>query len=249
MDENSLQVFFRNNHFGTITKHNGILYLLVTDLGYANTPEIIWEKLDSIDGDTEYVNEYFQRPTPREEMMLQGASTTTVVDPEVLLAQRSQAESDYQLAVAMSRGETMNVATTTTATATASSSEHGDEEEGKLIQAAKELSLRTYNGDTNATIAINPTTTTTSTTAQTTSSSQLESDHQMALAFQRHEEQLEHESEQLARQLEALDRQEVQLQQQRRQQGRSNGGVSRRRQVNNGREVENGKKSSGCVIS
>jgi uncharacterized protein YfcZ (UPF0381/DUF406 family) len=32
--EESLFVFFCDNHFGTLTKHKGVLFLLVTDLGY-----------------------------------------------------------------------------------------------------------------------------------------------------------------------------------------------------------------------
>lgn len=50
--DDALCIFFRNNHFVMLTRHDGGLYLLVTDLGYANTPEIVWEKLDNIDGDT-----------------------------------------------------------------------------------------------------------------------------------------------------------------------------------------------------
>ena len=236
--EDALHVFFRNNHFGTITKHNGILYLLVTDLGYANTPEIVWEKLDSIDGDTEYVNEYFEKPSPRTELVPAAGPT---IDPALLLAQRSQAENDYQLAVAMSRGETGSVPTTS------ASSQQQHEEEGKLIEAAKELSLRTYHGETDATVAVidgtNPNT--------PPITSQLDSDHQMALAFQRQEEQLNHESEQLARQLQALDQQEAELQRQRQQQQqqrRNNTTNNRTRQPNNGnRPVEETK--AGCTIS
>jgi hypothetical protein len=203
IDDDALHVFFRNNHFATLTKHNGVLYLLVTDLGYANTPEIIWEKLDSIDGNTEYVNEFFERPNPRAELAPAAGPT---IDPALLLAQRSQTENDYQLAMAISRGDVN------------SSSRHNnnntDEEEGKLIAAAKELSLRTSHGETNATVAIGNNNLSI-TSASVGSNDQMESDHQMALAYQRQEEQLDHESEQLARQLQELDRREKEMQRQR----------------------------------
>lgn len=52
-------VLFRNNHYGVITKHMGSLYLLVTDLGYAQTADIVWERLDMVDGDTELCNADF----------------------------------------------------------------------------------------------------------------------------------------------------------------------------------------------
>ncbi|KAK1736893.1 MINDY deubiquitinase [Skeletonema marinoi] len=233
--EDAVHVFFRNNHFGTITKHNGILYLLATDLGYANTPEIVWEKLDSIDGNTEYVNEYFEKPSPRAELAPAAGPT---IDPALLLAQRSQAENDYQLAMAMSRGE---------ASVPTSSSQHAstnaDEEEGKLIEAAKEISLRTYHGENDATVAVDVDNSTLPSTSSSAQNSQLDSDHQMALAFQRQEEQLNHESEQLARQLQALDQQEVQMQRQRQQRNDTN----RRRQPNSSRPAEEAK--AGCTIS
>jgi len=58
--ENDLKVFFRNNHFSIITKFNDTLYLLMTDLGYVNNSTIIWERLDGIDGNTDYYDSFFQ---------------------------------------------------------------------------------------------------------------------------------------------------------------------------------------------
>ncbi|KAG5180519.1 hypothetical protein JKP88DRAFT_166628 [Tribonema minus] len=86
--EGSLCVFFRNNHFSTMHKHHGKLYLLVTDYGYANQPTAVWEKLDAIDGDTVLVNAFFEErnrprspPAPSEE----GGA-----DPDHLLALQLQ---------------------------------------------------------------------------------------------------------------------------------------------------------------
>ena len=47
---NTLCVFFRNNHFSTLLKRDDKLYLLVTDLGYADENSIVWELLDDISG-------------------------------------------------------------------------------------------------------------------------------------------------------------------------------------------------------
>lgn len=48
--ERQLGVFFRNNHFGTILKREGELFILVTDLGYEKETRLVWERLDSIRG-------------------------------------------------------------------------------------------------------------------------------------------------------------------------------------------------------
>ena len=126
--EESLCVFFRNNHFGTLTKHKGVLFLLVTDLGYANVPEIMWEKLDGIDGDTEYCNAAFLKPAPQAEL---APAAGPSLNPEDVLAQREQSEADFQLALKLSKHSNFTTI---------------DEEEGKLVAAATEASLRTYNG-------------------------------------------------------------------------------------------------------
>lgn len=53
--ERELCVFFRNNHFNTMFKYEGELYILATDQGFLNQPELVWEKLNEVNGDTVYV--------------------------------------------------------------------------------------------------------------------------------------------------------------------------------------------------
>lgn len=89
-------VFFRNNHFSTMTMFEGQLFLLVTDLGYANVDEVIWEKLDSIDGNTDYYNSFFYKPDPRDDFIDEA------VLPEQMVARRKQSELDYQVALTLS---------------------------------------------------------------------------------------------------------------------------------------------------
>ncbi|XP_075048869.1 ubiquitin carboxyl-terminal hydrolase MINDY-1 isoform X2 [Mixophyes fleayi] len=50
--EGELNVFFRNNHFSTLIKHKGHLYLLVTDQGFLQEEKVIWESLHNVDGDS-----------------------------------------------------------------------------------------------------------------------------------------------------------------------------------------------------
>ncbi|XP_053906856.1 ubiquitin carboxyl-terminal hydrolase MINDY-1 isoform X2 [Cuculus canorus] len=50
--EGELSVFFRNNHFSTMIKHKGHLYLLVTDQGFLQEERVVWESLHNVDGDS-----------------------------------------------------------------------------------------------------------------------------------------------------------------------------------------------------
>lgn len=132
LNEDELCVFFRNNHFGTLTKHEGLLYLLITDLGYANAPAIIWEKLDVIDGDTELFNSRFERPKPAEAAVKTGPT----LSPEQLMAQSGQNDADFHLAMHLSMQES----------SPGTNQQSLDEQEGDLVKAATEASLREYNG-------------------------------------------------------------------------------------------------------
>jgi len=99
--ENQMAVFFRNNHFNSLIKHEGHLYLLVTDIGYASVGNIVWEKLDVIDGDTEYVTQEFKAPPP-----MQHHEVANTATGEQLVANSLQSQADYQLALQLSQETT-----------------------------------------------------------------------------------------------------------------------------------------------
>jgi len=65
INEDELCVFFRNNHFSTITKHDNQLYILVTDIGYEKERIIVWDLLNSVDGTSLFVTGDF-KPTDDE---------------------------------------------------------------------------------------------------------------------------------------------------------------------------------------
>ncbi|XP_055821418.1 uncharacterized protein LOC129889958 isoform X2 [Solanum dulcamara] len=60
LKERELCVFFRNNHFNTMFKFEGELYILATDQGFINQPDLVWEKFNEVNGDTIYVTGNFK---------------------------------------------------------------------------------------------------------------------------------------------------------------------------------------------
>eukprot|EP01135_Chromosphaera_perkinsii_P008486 Nk52_evm54s1360 gene=Nk52_evmTU54s1360 len=69
--EGQLAVLFRNNHFSTLYKTDGRLFLLLTDYGFLREP-VVWEVLDNIDGDGDFVDGEFKlvnlkEPQPTED--------------------------------------------------------------------------------------------------------------------------------------------------------------------------------------
>ncbi|KYQ92611.1 DUF544 family protein [Tieghemostelium lacteum] len=60
LEEDELVVFFRNNHFATMTKHDGFLHILVSDVGYEREKSIIWDRIISKDGESTFLSGNFK---------------------------------------------------------------------------------------------------------------------------------------------------------------------------------------------
>ncbi|XP_074931362.1 ubiquitin carboxyl-terminal hydrolase MINDY-1 isoform X1 [Phalacrocorax aristotelis] len=100
--EGELSVFFRNNHFSTMIKHKGHLYLLVTDQGFLQEERVIWESLHNVDGDSCFCDTDFHLShAPGKE----GAATAP---PDHRLQQR-QVDQDYMIALSLQQQQDPSV--------------------------------------------------------------------------------------------------------------------------------------------
>lgn len=98
LGEGELCVFFRNNHFSTLVKVAGELYLLATDLGYLHEPDVVWERLNQIDGDSELCDGAFRR--------VDLAATTAAAVAAAATA--AEADAEEQAAIQASLGAAAN---------------------------------------------------------------------------------------------------------------------------------------------
>ncbi|XP_051901794.1 ubiquitin carboxyl-terminal hydrolase MINDY-1 [Pristis pectinata] len=89
--EGELCVFFRNNHFSTMIKHKGHLYLLVTDQGFLSEQKLVWESLHNVEGDGNFCDAEFclSHPTGRQ-------LPYTVAQPP-----QQQIDQDYMVALSL----------------------------------------------------------------------------------------------------------------------------------------------------
>eukprot|EP01133_Synstelium_polycarpum_P017469 gene17469-20844_t len=60
LEEDELCVFFRNNHFATMTKHDGFLHILVSDVGYEAERMIVWDRIMTIGGENIFLSGDFK---------------------------------------------------------------------------------------------------------------------------------------------------------------------------------------------
>ncbi|NXN74682.1 MINY1 hydrolase, partial [Himantopus himantopus] len=92
--EGELSVFFRNNHFSTMIKHKGHLYLLVTDQGFLQEERVVWESLHNVDGDSCFCDTDFHLSHAL------GKEGAAAASPDHHLQQR-QVDQDYMIALSL----------------------------------------------------------------------------------------------------------------------------------------------------
>ncbi|CAM4637896.1 unnamed protein product [Leuciscus chuanchicus] len=91
--EGELSVFFRNNHFSTMIKHKGHLYLLVTDQGFLQEESVVWESLHNVEGDGNFCDSDFRLCHPSQKPP--AASQPSVQQ------QQLQIDQDYLVAMSL----------------------------------------------------------------------------------------------------------------------------------------------------
>lgn len=95
VQEGELCVFFRNNHFSTMIKYKGQLYLLVTDQGFLTEEKVVWESLHNVDGDGNFCDsEFLLRPPSDPETVYRGQQDQ--IDQDYLMALTLQQEQQSQ---------------------------------------------------------------------------------------------------------------------------------------------------------
>ncbi|KAJ5148462.1 hypothetical protein N7448_000040 [Penicillium atrosanguineum] len=114
----SVSIFFRNDHFSTLYKHpqSHQLFTLVTDAGYANHAEVVWESLVDVTGfNSEFLagdfravshgpSESADPPDPAGPRTSSAAATSTFASaesPEGELSSQEQSDADYAYALSL----------------------------------------------------------------------------------------------------------------------------------------------------
>ncbi|PWA72784.1 hypothetical protein CTI12_AA267630 [Artemisia annua] len=109
LKERELCVFFRNNHFNTMFKFEGELYILATDQGYLNQPDLVWEKLNEVNGDTVFVNNNFKKFNPENHDTRSWDQQNAMADTADYIAKMDNADTsfnaDLQLAIELQQQE------------------------------------------------------------------------------------------------------------------------------------------------
>ena len=107
LSSGSFAILFRNDHFSTIYKHpqSGQLFTLITDAGYAERDEIIWESLVDISGHgNEFFSGDFMPVTHHQAVNSAQQQHLTVEDPSEngpLSPQQQQEQHDADFAMAL----------------------------------------------------------------------------------------------------------------------------------------------------
>ncbi|XP_068424946.1 ubiquitin carboxyl-terminal hydrolase MINDY-1 isoform X2 [Clinocottus analis] len=84
--EGEISVFFRNNHFSTMIKHQGHLYLLVTDQGFLQEEGLVWESLHNVEGDGNFCDSDFRLCHPPQRPAARAQDQQRQIDQDYLVA-------------------------------------------------------------------------------------------------------------------------------------------------------------------
>ncbi|XP_028453532.1 ubiquitin carboxyl-terminal hydrolase MINDY-1 isoform X2 [Perca flavescens] len=95
--EGEISVFFRNNHFSTMIKHKGHLYLLVTDQGFLQEDSLVWESLHNVEGDGNFCDSDFRLCHPPQRAPPTAAASLAPSAQD----QQRQIDQDYLVAVSL----------------------------------------------------------------------------------------------------------------------------------------------------
>ena len=117
----SFAIMFRNDHFSTIYKHpeSGQLFTLITDAGYADRDEIIWESLVDISGKhneffsgdfmpvshNEPADETITHPAARRTSQLLSVNNPASAAPMSPQEQQEQHDADFAMALQLQEEE------------------------------------------------------------------------------------------------------------------------------------------------
>ncbi|XP_067119265.1 ubiquitin carboxyl-terminal hydrolase MINDY-2-like isoform X1 [Centruroides vittatus] len=92
LKDEELAVLFRNNHFITMYKHKNELFQLVTDQGFLTESNVVWETLNNIEGDGEFVDSNFLTVPPKPPPLPSNVTTAQQIDQDYMVALTLQEE-------------------------------------------------------------------------------------------------------------------------------------------------------------
>lgn len=92
LQDEELAVLFRNNHFITMYKHKNELFQLVTDQGFLTESNVVWETLNNIEGDGEFVDSNFVTVPPKPPPLPSTVTTAQQIDQDYMVALTLQEE-------------------------------------------------------------------------------------------------------------------------------------------------------------
>lgn len=81
LENNQLCIFFRGNHFSVLVKYKDSLYTLVTDAGFLDNSEIVWESI-AIHGDSSFFNSDFLNGSNQDDHAADLALALSLQDTE-----------------------------------------------------------------------------------------------------------------------------------------------------------------------